>query len=553
MRCKLLLLLIALVTFNTFGQTTFSFDGDGIWTDEAQWRDGNYPGLTVNLNDTVEILGKLIIPEGISVTNDGTIVSFSSANGNAPDLSVLGNLTNNNSISFSRIQISIVSSGNITMSPGSETVITNSSNLVNSGNITIIGGGLLRLVNSVSSIINEANGHITNLGTIEVINGEFENNAPIERGINNIGTFNITGGEVINRGGFYNDEDAVLNVSKYFTNESTALLTNMGQIAIEGFTSGLGNSGSLINWNTIEVGDFCRFVMSSTSTFINQTTGSVIVAANGYVQNRADLFELQGGKFTNNGTINNETELFIREAAELENNGTLINIGAQITNTGILSGINIEHGSNFANDGILSPGNTNKATGTYNLNGIITKYTQTATGSLNIELGGTVAGDSYDQVIVRRSATLGGALNVTLINGFEPAIGDVFTVLYQGNGITGSFATVNLPTLSSDKEWDAVEYSDADGVRISVKKSTLSISDVNAESLKYKIYPNPASDEIFVSGISMASKAAIFDLNGRRILEVELSRENPSVKLNTLQPGVYLLNVEAKTFKFVKI
>lgn len=168
-------------------------------------------------------------------------------------------------------------------------------------------------------------------------------------------------------------------------------------------------------------------------------------------------------------------------------------------------------------------------------------------------MAGTVAGVSHDQVIVTRTATLGGTLNVTLINGFEPAIGDVFTVLYQGNGIVGSFATVNLPTLSANKEWDAVEYSDTNGVRISVKKSTLSIPDVNDESLKYKIYPNPASNELFVSGITMASKASIFDLNSRRILEVELSRDKPSVDLKTLEPGVYFLNVEAKTFKFVKI
>lgn len=552
MRCKLLLLLISFTTFSSFGQTTFIFNGQGSWTDEAQWAGGIYPGLTVNLNDTVEIIGNLMIPEDITVENNGTIESFSSANGDAPSLTVMGNLYNRNFINFSRIQISITSSAHLSNFTGSEMIITDSSNLVNSGKF-MVWGGVVRLARLGSSILNNANGHIRNQGTIEVLNGTFENNATLNRGLTNIGTFTITGGEVINKGGFYNEGDAVLNVSEYFTNESTGYFSNMGQIKIAGFTSGFGNSGSLVNSNTIEVGDFCRFVMTNTSTFINRTTGSVTVAANGTVENRAVLFELQGGKFTNNGILNNETELFIRASAELENNGTLSNIGAQITNNGILSGINIEHGSNFANDGILAPGNTSKATGTYNLNGFITNFTQTATGSLNIELGGTVAGDSYDQVIVRRSATLGGTLNVTLINGFEPAIGDVFTILHQEEGIAGSFATVNLPTLSSGTEWDAVEYSDTDGIRISVKKSTLSISDVNAESLKYKIYPNPASEKLFISGITMASKGAIFDLNGRRILEVELSRENPSVGLNTLEPGVYFLNVESKTFKFVKI
>ncbi|RXJ51456.1 T9SS type A sorting domain-containing protein [Gelidibacter gilvus] len=551
MRCKLLFLLIALSTINTFGQTTFIFDGNGSWTDEAQWKDGIYPGLTVNLIDTVEIHGKLTIPEDIEITNNGNIESLSAANGDAPSIIIMGKLYNKNLISFSRIQISIPTTGLITTSSGSEMIITDSSNLINSGDFIIYG--VVRLVNLVSSIVNEVDGSILNKGTLEVLNGKLENNATLLRGILNDGTFNITSGEVINRGGFYNDDDGVLNISRYFINESTGQLTNNGQLTITGFTSTLSNSGSLSNSKNIDVGDGSRLNMLNGSKFNNLSDGKVTVSANGNIENRASTFRIRSGKVINNGTVNNETEILIDAQGELENNGTLENLGAQVTNNGILSGINLKHGSNFANDGILSPGNTSKATGTYNLNGMFTNYTQTATGSLNIELGGTVAGDSYDQVIVKRSATLGGTLNVTLINGFQPAIGDVFTVLHQGNGIAGSFATVNLPTLSSGTEWDAVEYSDTDGVRISVKKSTLSISDANAESLKYKVYPNPASEKLFISGITMASKGAIFDLNGRRILEVELSREKPSVGLNTLEPGVYFLHFEAKTFKFVKI
>ncbi|MBA6152496.1 T9SS type A sorting domain-containing protein [Gelidibacter maritimus] len=551
MRCKLLLLLIALTTFNTFGQTTYIFDGDGSWTDETQWKDGNYPGLTVNLNDTVEILGKLIIPEDISVTNNGTIESFSSANGAVPDLTIRGEFKNLNTIKFSRIQINVTTTGNVVLSD-SETIITNSSTFTNSGKVVVFAGGVLTLNNSTSSIINDTTGLFTNYGTVNVFNGKLENNNTYMHAIRNGATMTVTGGEIINRGGFSNDNNGHLHIKRYFNNEVTGLLINSGELSISEFTSSLINAGSFHNNKNVHVGDGTTLNMLDDSSFIIQS-GTVTVSANGKIENRASAFELRAGKVLNNGTINNETEILIRYSGELENNGTLKNLGAQITNLGTLTGINIEHGSHFSNDGVLSPGNSSTAIGTYRFDDFINNYTQTASGSLNIELAGTVAGVSHDQVIVKKIATLGGTLNVTLINGFEPAIGDVFTVLYQGDGIVGSFATVNLPTLSADKEWDAVEYSDTDGVRISVKKSTLSISDANAESLKYKIYPNPASNEIFVSGITMPSKAIIFDLNGRRILEMELSRDKPSVELNTLEPGVYFLNVETKTFKFVKI
>jgi hypothetical protein len=68
---------------------------------------------------------------------------------------------------------------------------------------------------------------------------------------------------------------------------------------------------------------------------------------------------------------------------------------------------------------------------------------QTADGVLNIELGGTGPGADYDQLVVNGQATLGGTLNVVLLNGYVPSSGDQFRILtFSGrNGTT--FATVN--------------------------------------------------------------------------------------------------------------
>ena len=253
----------------------------------------------------------------------------------------------------------------------------------------------------------------------------------------------------------------------------------------------------------------------------------------------------------NSGTIDNNT-LMVISGGELENNGTLNNNnGVTIKNFGTLSGINIEHKGSFTNEGILSPGNSVKATGLYKLDSFFTSYIQTATGSLNIQLAGNIAGDTYDQVIVNRDATLNGTLNVSLLNGFEPSLGQVFTILREGANLSGTFATVNLPILSGGKVWNAVEYNNTDGVRISVS-TTLGVSNFNKESLKFKIYPNPVTDKIYVSGISDISNVSVYDFNGRKILENELSNVNSGIDLSNLPFGVYLLKIQDETFKFVK-
>ena len=56
-------------------------------------------------------------------------------------------------------------------------------------------------------------------------------------------------------------------------------------------------------------------------------------------------------------------------------------------------------------------------------------YTQTATGAFDIEIGGLIAGDNFDQLVVNGAASLAGTLNVTLINAFVPEVGDSFLIL----------------------------------------------------------------------------------------------------------------------------
>lgn len=104
--------------------------------------------------------------------------------------------------------------------------------------------------------------------------------------------------------------------------------------------------------------------------------------------------------------------------------------GGSLVGTGTVTGSVKNNGATFGPG--FSPG---KIT----VNG---NYAQTATGVLNMEIGGTTAGTEYDQLVVSGNAALGGTLNVSLINGFRPKVGDVFQLIAP-NSISGAFAAIN--------------------------------------------------------------------------------------------------------------
>ena len=94
--------------------------------------------------------------------------------------------------------------------------------------------------------------------------------------------------------------------------------------------------------------------------------------------------------------------------------------------------------ANVTNAGQVIPGGTGAA-GLLTING---NYTQTATGSFDIDLGGTTAGSQYDQLAVSGTATLGGTVDVTMINGFQPALGNTFQPLTFASS-SGNFGFYN--------------------------------------------------------------------------------------------------------------
>jgi hypothetical protein len=72
---------------------------------------------------------------------------------------------------------------------------------------------------------------------------------------------------------------------------------------------------------------------------------------------------------------------------------------------------------------------------------------------LRIELSGLQPGTEHDQLNIAGKASLDGALEVTLIGGFNPSAGNTFDILNWGS-LNGSFDTINLPALSPGLMWN---------------------------------------------------------------------------------------------------
>ena len=127
--------------------------------------------------------------------------------------------------------------------------------------------------------------------------------------------------------------------------------------------------------------------------------------------------------------------------------------GGTLGGTGFIGGA-------VTNSGVVAPGaSAGRLT-------IAQAYRQQAGGALNIEIGGTAAGTTYDVLQVGGAAALGGTLNVTTINGFTPAVGHRFTILQAASLGGTTFSTTNLPPIGANR-W-VVSYPAGTAVVLSV-------------------------------------------------------------------------------------
>ena len=90
-----------------------------------------------------------------------------------------------------------------------------------------------------------------------------------------------------------------------------------------------------------------------------------------------------------------------------------------------------------------------------------------ASSTVQFEIGGTVSGEEYDQLIVEGNLFVESNLTVVSLNGFIPTAGQQFTIVEVGGTVTGLFADLPEGSLidfgSSDSVAFRISYAGGDG------------------------------------------------------------------------------------------
>ena len=152
-----------------------------------------------------------------------------------------------------------------------------------------------------------------------------------------------------------------------------------------------------------------------------------------------------GGNFTGFGTVDTPNDM----TTPLINNGHIAgdSVAEPITFAGYVKGVgtldNVERHRHVGAG--LQPGHGDP-------------WQRGLRCALEIEISGTSLGsfDRLEHVLGAGVANLGGSLVVSLIDGFEPELGDTFEFLTSVGGVNGSFAIESLPILQEGLGWDVI-------------------------------------------------------------------------------------------------
>src|SRR3984957_17277308 len=344
--------------------------------------------------------------------------------------------------------------------------------IVDGANVTLSGGSVT-MTNNVNNYIFGAAGADT-LTNQESISG----------------AGHIGGGQMtlVNAGTINADQSAgiIIQTSGAFTNNGTLAVSSGDVMRILGgtfsnFSGGTLTGGSYNTYGTLEIDQLGsaggEIVTNAAKIFLNGSASKIVDAggknalANIATNASAGTFSLSGGEtLTTAGSFTNAGKFTIGAGSSFAVGGPAIysQTSGTTTENGTLSasgGVNLEAGSlygdgsisgNISSSGVVAPGQSTGTTGILTDTGA---YTQNAAGSLDISIGGATAGTKFDE-LKSTTATLGGTLNINLINGFVPSIGSKFKIV-DYTSESGQFATVNGLAINSSEHF-TVTYQGAD-------------------------------------------------------------------------------------------
>ncbi len=290
--------------------------------------------------------------------------------------------------------------------------------------ITFAGEGLIQ--NGVELRVRS---HLTNNGNVLVDSTGTDTNIALEPQADGTVTFDGTGT-------FEMSDNASNRIS------STAGVMTL----INGVGHTIAGSGSIGN-NLIAINNQGTIASTHATPLHVKTPGATIGFANhGHVvAGGTGEFRVEGGAFTNDGTIESVPNAsLVRIGSLLQTGGmTRVDGGLAVTGTytqtaGLLSGDGILNGNAWIEGGSTSPSAADG--GPIGSLSVYGSYGQTLDGGLVADLG--VGGN--DVLAVSGTVTLGGALQIRLVDPFIPMPGQEFTILTAAS-ITGTFGCIEYP------------------------------------------------------------------------------------------------------------
>ncbi|MDI6803338.1 MAG: Ig-like domain-containing protein, partial [Bacteroidota bacterium] len=250
------------------------------------------------------------------------------------------------------------------------------------------------------------------------------------------GTFNWSGGTMLGTGMTVVDTGGSVNitsaVSKTLNGRTLTLRSNVTTVCTGSFT--MSNSAVIANWGTFNIqADINIWTSGSPTPHIENygtfrrttTTGTTSINP---TFNNTGTAEAKVGTLYFGGGFRQTAGITVLGGGTIGSNSTIDIQGGMLSGSGIISaGVN--------NAGILSPGTS---AGSIRITG---NYTQSSSGMFHVEIGGRDT-TRYDRLKVTGTATLLGALDLNLIDGFRPIGIDTFQIMCYGSR-SGNFDIIN--------------------------------------------------------------------------------------------------------------
>lgn len=195
------------------------------------------------------------------------------------------------------------------------------------------------------------------------------------------------------------------------------------------------SNGYVLTASTLTIsGGSVAVDLNMTATINSVVAGNVGLAKNG----AGTLTLTNANTYLGSTTINGGTLKVMNTSGSGTGAGPVaVSIGGKLTGTGIVGGT-------VTSNGIIAPGSS---PGTLRISG---SYAQGTDAQLQIELASPT---SFDLLAINGTASLGGALAVSLVGGFIPAAGSSFTILTTSATNGTKFSSTMLPVLPGGSGW----------------------------------------------------------------------------------------------------